>query len=152
MSPKKILVPIDFSEHSQKALEWALFLAAPTGTPLILFHIIPRPPTEWLTRMVAEEKRLEAELRADAEKRLQEIAVGKTIPIETMVFWGGDPTSEICVLAERQGVDLIVMGTHGKTGLKRMLIGSVAERVIRHAPCSVLAIRAPHEEQAGEGA
>jgi nucleotide-binding universal stress UspA family protein len=151
MSPKKILVPTDFSEHAAKALEWALFLAAPEGTPIILFHVIPRPPDE-LTRMVAEEKRLEVELRADAEKRLQEITVGKTVPIETVVFWGGDPSSEICILAERQGVDLIVMGTHGRTGLKRMLIGSVAERTIRHAPCSVLTIRAPREEQAGEGA
>ncbi len=139
---KKILVPMDFSEHAAKALEWALFLAVPEGTPIILFHVILRPSDE-LTHMVAEEKRLEVELRADAEKRLQEVTVGKTVPIETMVFWGGDPSSEICILAERQGVDLIVMETHGRTGLKRMLIGSAAERTIRHAPCSVLAIRAP---------
>lgn len=152
MTLKKILVPIDFSEHSEKALDWALSLAAPEKIPIIVFHVIPQPPTEWLTRVVAEEKKLEAELRADAERRLQEITVEKAVPIETLVVWGGNPCDEICVLTARQGVDLIVMGTHGRTGLKRMLVGSVAERVIRHAPCSVLAIRAHQEEQQGGGA
>jgi nucleotide-binding universal stress UspA family protein len=152
MTLKKILVPIDFSEHSEKALNWALSLAAPEAIPIIIFHVIPQSPTEWLTRVVAEEKRLEAELRADAERRLQEITVGKAVPIETLVVWGGNPWDEICVLAARQGVDLIVMGTHGRTGLDRMLVGSVAERVICHAPCSVLAVRARKEEQPAAGA
>jgi nucleotide-binding universal stress UspA family protein len=81
------------------------------------------------------------------EKPLREQASGKSVPIETLVVWGGNPPSEICVFAARQGVDLIVMGTHGRTGLAHMLIGSVAERVVRHAPCSVLTVRAPRTEK-----
>lgn len=141
----KILVPIDFSDHSEEALRWALFLAAPQSASVLLFHLIPKPPEALLTRVIGEEKRIEAELRADAERRLQELAKGQTVSIEAMVFWGGDPASEICVLAERQGVDLIVMGTHGRTGLQHLLIGSVAERTIRHAPCAVLTVRTPQK-------
>ena len=60
--------------------------------------------------------------------------------VETLVVWGSPPV-EICRIAQERHVDLIIMGTHGRTALAHLLIGSVAERVVRHAPCSVLIVR-----------
>lgn len=144
MTLKKILIPVDFSPHSDQAMHEGLALAEQLGTPVLLFHVIPQPPAE-ITHMVATEKQVEAELRGMAEKELNARATGKSIPVESLVVWGGNPVTEICLVAERQGVDLIVMGSHGRTGLDHMLIGSVAERVIRHASCAVLVIRAQKE-------
>ncbi len=146
MTLKKILIPVDFSPHSDQAMHSGLALAKQLGTPVMLFHVIPQPPAE-ITRMVATEKQVEAELRSIAEKELTARAAGKSIPVESLVVWGGNPVTEICLVAERQGVDLIIMGSHGRTGLDHMLIGSVAERVIRHAPCAVLVVRAPKEDK-----
>jgi len=140
---KKILVPIDFSPHSEKALQWALSLADREDTSIILFHVIPQPPDEWHSQAGPAEKKVEDELRAGVERQQKKTGTGKSARIETLAVWGGDPSSEICLLAKRQNVDLIVMGTHGRTGLSHILLGSVAEKVVHHAPCSVLTVRAP---------
>jgi universal stress protein A len=146
MTLKKILIPVDFSPHSDQAMQTGLALAEQAGATVMLFHVIPQPPVE-VTRMVATEKQVEAELRRSAENELKTRATGKKVPVESLVVWGGNPVTEICLVAARQNIDLIVMGSHGRTGLDHMLIGSVAERVIRHAPCSILVTRAPTQEK-----
>jgi nucleotide-binding universal stress UspA family protein len=89
--------------------------------------------------------KMEAELIADADKKLREIVAKQgtsTVPVETRAVLG-DPFWEICQAAEQEPADLIVTGSHGRTGLAHVLLGSVAERVVRHASCPVLVARLP---------
>ncbi len=89
----------------------------------------------WPTRI-----RLMQELQTEAEQRLQTVAARQLSPIETLAVWG-NPTTEICRIAQEYRTDVIVMSTHGRTGLAHMFMGSVAERVVRSAPCAVLIVR-----------
>lgn len=147
MHVKTILVPCDFSEHSERAVAWALQLAADRGAKVVLLHVVGifargAFPAEvsWL-----DMTRLEAELLANAERRLKEFVGQKgsaPVTIETRAVVG-DPAWEVCREAKREPADLIVMGSHGHTGLAHVLLGSVAERVVQHAPCPVLVVRRP---------
>ena len=74
------------------------------------------------------------------------MAAQQPVPIETRVLWG-DPATTICEVAKTRPCELIVMSTHGRTGLAHVFIGSVAERVVRYAPCAVLVVRAFPERQ-----
>jgi len=138
----KILCPVDFSASSQAALRVAARLAATTGSELVVAHAFHMPavaaanetsfPATTLQLVLGDEKRgLEAAIE-EARK------LGA--PRVTSEFLEGSPWQEVVDLAAR-GCDLIVIGSHGRTGLKRFIIGSVAERVVRHAPCSVLVVR-----------
>ena len=147
MQIKTILVPCDFSEHAEYAFTWALGLAESWGAKIILLHAAPLfthasyPGGVFLLDFA----KIEKELLADAEKRLNEFVTKKgtsTVPVETCAVMG-DPFWEICQAAEREPADLIVMGSHGRTGLAHVLLGSVAERVVRHASCPVLVARLP---------
>ena len=89
---------------------------------------------------------LPADMVVNAEHQLQKVVVERemqTIPTETRALLG-DPFSGICQFAEQQHSDLIIMGSHGRTGLAHVFLGSVAERVVRHASCPVLVVRLPH--------
>lgn len=147
MQIKTILVPHDFSEHAEYAFKWALGMAEDWGAKIVLFHAAPLvsrvsyPDAMFLLDL----PKLEAEMMADAEKQLAEVVAKQgtsTVPVETRAVLG-DPFWEICQAAEREQADLIVMGSHGRTGLAHILLGSVAERVLRHAPCPVLVARLP---------
>jgi len=92
---------------------------------------------------------MEQEMIADAEKRASEFVAKKGtngVSVKTQVAVG-EAVWEICRLAEREHADLIIMGSHGRTGLSHVVLGSVAERVVRHAPCPVLVARMPKQEK-----
>jgi nucleotide-binding universal stress UspA family protein len=146
----KILVPTDFSEGARAALDRALELRHRYGAALTLLHVyqmpIPYPDgyvfSADILGAIEESARNEIAKEKDrAEARARELSAGGTSPpIETKVLIGA-PATAITETAQTAGHDLIVMGTHGRTGLKHLLIGSVAERVVRTAPCPVLTLR-----------
>lgn len=143
MNIQKILVPVDFSEHSEKACVWAVGMAEKWRARILLLHVVPRPTyPPVLMGSYFNAADFEAGLRAEAEEQIQ--AFVKKIPhagapIETKVMIG-DPSWDICKTAEEQGCDLVVMGSHGRTGLGHVLLGSVAERVVRLSSCPVLVV------------
>jgi nucleotide-binding universal stress UspA family protein len=142
MDIRRILVPFDFSEHSEKAFTWALAMAERWRARLLLLHVVPQPSYPSMVMGTFNVAEFEASLRADAEARAKEF-VGKsqrrTVQVDTQVVTG-EPFGDICRIAEQEQVDLIIMGSHGRTGLGHVLLGSVAERVVRHAPCPVLVV------------
>jgi nucleotide-binding universal stress UspA family protein len=151
MQVKTILVPSDFSEYAEYAFTWALEMAEKWGAKVIVMNAAPMfshlayPESVYMLDLA----KMEAEIIADAEKKLQEFIAKKgtsAVTVETRAVLG-DPFWEICKAAEHDHADLIVMGSHGRTGLAHVLLGSVAERVVRHAPCPVLVARQPRPEK-----
>lgn len=141
-TPKNILVPVDFSEQSEKAVMAAGTLARATGATVHLLNAyqIPVEPVGLglsISQNYVEQfvKDSTAQLQALAARLLPGVAIG---PVLVM---SGDPREVITDEAKKLGVEAIVMGTHGRRGLTRALIGSVAETVVRTAPCSVLIVR-----------
>jgi nucleotide-binding universal stress UspA family protein len=151
MQIKTILVPYDFSKYADHAFTWALGFAEQWRAKVVLLYAVPLfarvsyPDAMFLLDI----PKVEAQLVADAEKRLHDFAATKGVPtvmIETRTIMG-DPFWEICQAAEREHADLIIMGSHGRTGLAHVVLGSVAERVARHAPCPVLIARLPRSAE-----
>lgn len=143
MDIRRILVPFDFSEFSENAFAWALTIAEQWRSHIFLLHVVPAlnysPLLMGGAFNLAE---LEANLQTDAEAKAKEFVANKglkTAQIDTQVVIG-EPFHDICQIADKEKVDLIVMGSHGRTGLSHVLLGSVAERVVRHAPCPVLVV------------
>lgn len=151
---QKILVPVDFSEHSERALRTAVMLARGAGASLTLVHVYDpialAVPQGYELLGEAQVRGLLDELQRNlAQQKKLALAEASTDPVgahpllvETRLLHGFVAT-EICQLAEERGFDLIVMGTHGRRGLRHALLGSVAERVVRMAPCAVLTVRMP---------
>jgi len=149
-SIQRILLPVDFSAPSIAAMHYGLDLARSLGAKATLLHVYGLPNyvlpdgTALLANAEAIVKITEAadrELKgliADAEKHEDKV------PLDTKLV-EGDPAREIIRIAGDEKYDLVVMGTHGRGFLERVLLGSVAERVVRKAPCPVLTLRAPHE-------
>ena len=142
----RILVPVDFSGESGRAIEYAVALAKKVGGAIELLHVVEDPIASgaWgAEAYVMNVPELLAELVEEAARRLGSIKAGcdQTVPIETRVVTG-PPARTIVAIAEGEKPGLIVMGTHGRTGLSHVLLGSVAERVVRTAPCPVLTVRA----------
>jgi len=143
---KRILCPIDFSDASRAALETAAELAKQHQGKLTLLHAYPVPGYTFPDgSFVASSKMLE-ELAEAARIHLEEwkgIATSLGLSDVQAVTAVGEPAAEILTYAGEQGVDLLVVGTHGRTGLTHARMGSVAERVVRKAPCPVLTVRPP---------
>jgi len=141
---QRVLVPLDFSVHARKALRHGRGLARQFGAKLILLHVVEPmvyPSDLGYTPVLSEE--LTAEVQQEAESRLRaavETERAQGIECEGLLRFGR-PYLEIAAVAEELGVDLIVLTTHGYTGLKHVVLGSTAERVVRHAPCPVLVVR-----------
>lgn len=141
----KILCPIDFSAASREALRVAVQLSRESSAPLVLTFVWDPPqwsragdfqlPTDALQEMAATDEAELGRWRAHAQELgAREVSVR---------FLTGTPWDQIVSLAKSDpSIDLVVMGTHGRTGLKHVLVGSVAEKVVRHAPCAVLVVRA----------
>lgn len=135
-----ILHPTDFSERSQEALQMACGLARDYGARLILLHVAMPPTLVYAGGVLPPES--DELLARSREQLLQLIVPDAGINIERR-FVEGDPATAILEQAEAGQVDLIVMGTHGRTGLGRLFMGSVAEEVARRAPCPVLTMTNP---------
>jgi len=151
MKTEKILAPTDLSEASREALKYATVFARDTGARLIIAYV-----HEPATAFTAGEPPAAAAVIDDEslKHRLAEIKPSDPdVPYEHR-FLLGDPVHQICECADEEGVDMIVMGTHGRTGLSRLLMGSVAEAVVRRAHCPVLTVKpkkAPqHESHEGD--
>jgi nucleotide-binding universal stress UspA family protein len=144
MQLKKILFPTDFSPASDAGMTLATMLARDTGATLVILHVeeppmadgggelyygVPEPNTDALQKMLTAVKPSDANVKF----------------AHRMVT--GDPATEIVRVANEEAADIIVVGTHGRTGLTRLLMGSVAEQVIRHAACPVLTFKEPRQEK-----
>lgn len=142
---QRILIPTDFSSHSQTALNYACEFARRFDAELHLLHVVQDvysllpepavafpPPGEYM-----------AELKAGAERALREaLPPPQDAGLRVVrAVCEGVPFLEIIRYARQQEIDLIVIGTHGRSGLAHVLMGSVAEKVVRKAPCPVLAVR-----------
>jgi nucleotide-binding universal stress UspA family protein len=135
-----ILLPTDFSTYAEHACQQEFTLAARKNAHVLLLHVLLRSDLAFGNIPFPIQEQAEKEMQAGAEHRLKTLASSRTASVETSVVWGS-PAAEICRVAKERGVDLIVMSTHGRTGLAHLFIGSVAERVVRHALCSVLVVR-----------
>ena len=131
---KRILCPIDFSETSMHAFAFAERLAKSLSAEIILVHATDEEPSYTVAGHEGGE-------HPPVERQLDAVQPSnRTIPVRR-VLHAGAPGEVICWLAENQQCDLIVMGTHGRQGLMHLLLGSVAEYVMRHARCPVLTSR-----------
>jgi len=145
---KKILFPTDFSEPSYEALKAANELALHFSSQLLVLHVIhpfPIVPAEPAPTFNVSQVLQEMETSAtQALQTLVEEKVKGSIKTSTFTIHG-NPADEIVQLADEERVDVIVIATHGLTGWRRLVFGSVAERVVRQARCPVLTICAPSE-------
>jgi nucleotide-binding universal stress UspA family protein len=140
--PRIILAATDFSEHADHALDYAVELAAQLGARVHLVHAISIPPIGLPEATVVDGVPLIERVTAEAEEALEVRAARYRDRTELDVHLDvGDPREVVDQIAKRIGADLIVMGTHGRRGVKRVLLGSVAEAIVRTAPCPVLTIR-----------
>ncbi len=145
---KKILCAIDFSELSRIAMLHAAERARAAGAELTLVNVIPRPHASMLADdMLAPTKsEITEQLLEEMDRKMvpwrDEAAKVSGAPVRTRILVG-DAADKLVRFARDDRTDLVVVGTHGRTGVARALLGSVAEKVVREAPCSVLVARRP---------
>lgn len=137
MQAKKILFPTDFSQYSESALSHATALARDTGALLVIIHVKEPPDSFVDTGHVGYPVDV---TEADLLNQLNHVKPTDPSIGYSQKLLTGAPAAEIVRCAETEGADMIVMGTHGRRGLTRMLMGSVAEEVVRKANCPVLTI------------
>lgn len=143
---KKILFPTDFSEGALNALPYAVDLAKSYGAKLYMLHVIYDIATSsglYVPHISVDE--MYKEMDASARKELERFGMDKRVDVKDLEYAAirGVPYEEILKFAQEENIDLIVIGTHGRKGLDRVLFGSTAERVVRNASCPVLTVRGP---------
>jgi len=149
---KKILVPTDFSSASDAAFRYAREIAARFGASVHLLHVIEEPMVAGAlgTEVFLPDAQIHEQLRVDAERQIEErlpAPLRARLKGTTEIALG--PTASTIVnVAEDCGADLIVLGSHGRTGMAHLLLGSVAETVVRKAPCPVLTVRTAEPQKA----
>lgn len=143
----RIVVPVDFSAHADRAIEYAVTLATHFGACVELFHVVEDPfgaggwgSEVYMSDLEGLRERALEEARVRLETRRASIPAGPFSVVTTVRM--GHVAQTIVDYATNARADLIVMGTHGRTGLAHFIIGSVAERVVRLAPCPVLTVGA----------
>ena len=140
---KSILVPLDFSPPSKKALDYAVSVARQFKAKLTLLHVVEPVATPDFAAtfpLVMEDDRLMALAKKDLEGVMKSARIPRGI-VEKVLVRFGRSFHEITEAARTRKADLIIISTHGYTGLKHVLLGSTTERVVRHAPCPVLVVR-----------
>ena len=145
---KSILVPIDFSAPSKKALAYAVPFAEQFGAKLTLLNVVEPVATPDFAKsfpLAMENDEVMAECKRELERVVKQAGVSPKLIEKTLVRFGRS-FHEIADAARTLKVDLIVIATHGYTGLKHALLGSTTERVVRHAPCPVLVVRENEKE------
>ena len=150
---KQILVPIDFSAHSTAAFEAAVEIAKAFDSKIHLLHCYQIQPGGISPYGIAIPSGYFAEIRDAASQQLAEwqeehVPAGISTAASTM---SESPSEAIITTAKEIEADLIVMGTRGLSGFKHVMLGSVAERIVRLAPCPVMTVHAPGSESAGDG-
>jgi universal stress protein A len=144
---KNILVPIDFSQPSLQAARYATRFAGQFGARIHLLYVLEKP--SYLTGVNGVALSIpEKDLVKRAESKLFSLAadeIEELVPVNTVVRIG-KPFDQIVKVASAERIDLIIIATHGYTGLKHVLMGSTAEKVVRHAPCPVLVVRETEKE------
>jgi len=149
---QRILVPVDFSEPSSRTLQVAADLSRRYEAAVTLVHVYESPvirvPEVSMFISQAQVDELLAKLRTTLATAQREAEAAGALQVSTQLL-EGSAASEIRDFAQQGAFDLIVMGTHGRTGVDHLLMGSVAERVVRTAPCPVLTIRMPSPAKAG---
>lgn len=155
---KRILCPVDLSAFSLEALKLAVKVARASNATLFLLHVIDNPYDEFYMSSIANADPVLFELyRKEPLKRARVLEATerhsavllkqfsqdwvRAVPKIRYVVDSGEPFEAILNAAEAKRADLIVLGTHGRTGLKRLIIGNVAEKIVRHAPCPVLIVK-----------
>lgn len=142
----KILIAVDFSENSECAFDYALMLAKQFNAELAIIHVINEPVDlrGFYVPHISFEQ-LEKEIEEGATKMMESFCAEKlgSYAHYTTAIVSGIPYDEITAAASRIDASLIVLGTHGRTGLDHILFGSTAERVVRSASCPVLTVRLP---------
>ncbi len=142
LSIQTIIHPTDFSERSKYAFRVACSLAKDRGAGLIVLHVVPPPQSVGYYDMPITPP-LSPDYREQLEDQLRQFkSADPELRVECRLE-EGFAADEILHVARETKADLIVMGTHGRTGLGRLLMGSVAEQVVRKAPCAVLTVKAP---------
>ncbi|MCB9852351.1 MAG: universal stress protein [Phycisphaerales bacterium] len=146
MNNPKVLVATDFSADSEFAMQQARAYAVMAKATLLIVHVVPRPAIgdgEGMLHGGAY-----ADSTAEVAMRLRATAEGVTDVECTHRLLYGEPAAAILDVAKSENVRMIVMGTHGRTGIARVLMGSVAEQVVRGAACSVMIVKTPRSEHA----
>lgn len=148
--PQRILIPVDFSSASRTAASYAAKIAAPFGAELVLLHVIDSieevevllqgrdRPIDWTTAR--------DDAAGEADRMLQTLGVAIGQEDVRRIVREGSPAPVTADTAEEIGADLVVVGSHGRTGLQRALLGSVAERMCRLSPVPVLVVRWKDED------
>jgi len=142
---KKVLFCTDFSENADYAFDFAYGIAKRDAGLLYILHVIPDNPQETLLEMLIPRdivKKLHGAIKEDVKRNYKEHYVkkiGNDIPFQ-IVTKSGRENEEILTFAKQENVDIIVMGTHGRTGVEHAFFGSVVEKVLRHSPFPVFVI------------
>jgi nucleotide-binding universal stress UspA family protein len=147
--PKKILWPTDFSPLAVKAADYVRGFCEHFGAQVHVVHVCDSPVSLSIDfagpfETMSLQKEVIASARAQLQKLSEEVFhADKGIHLEVLV---GSPWGEVCEYARSQGVDLIILATHGRTGLEHIVMGSVAERIVQHASCPVLVVKSVERE------
>jgi len=146
---KKVLCPVDFSESSDHALQYARAFSESYGSRLVMLHVIEVPHLpSYSTFGIPEIYYPVEDIQKQCEESMDELV--KKYSSEKYEISGevvvGTAFVEIVQKAKKEDFDLIVLGTHGRSGLRHIIIGSVAEKVVRKAPCPVLSVKHPEHE------